>query len=215
MLHHIAKTAFEHAFGLAGGPTRAEARFALAIAEYWNNGGTYERGLELYNAAAERLPRDGHAMLADTGQIKLANARQPNDDAEGQKAEAINGHDLVAKASSPIASGEGQTQVVETDQSIGAAPAREPSAADLAAMAMVRKKAAASIFDRETTRTNQAWGNVKYIDLDAFVQDADIALAIKHYIGQLPRHEDRLKPIRELMTPTQFAAALRKAKRDA
>lgn len=233
------QTALEFAFGRAGGPSRADARFDIAIAEYLNNGGTIDRAHERVAMAAEKLARKGRLRGADKGHVLAAPARQDERLDEGQAYGADDGQSAGAPVQPTESSGEGRPcdaengprnvapplptnaddggQACDADkgQNFTAAVVREPSAAQIAAAAKVRKLAAQSIFDRETTHTGRKWGNVTYVELDGFQQDADIALAVKHYIGELPRGKERMKTIRELMTPTQFAAAIRKAKKDA
>lgn len=93
-----------------------------------------------------------------------------------------------------------------------ARPGREPSAAQTAADAAVRTRAALGVFDRELTRTGQRWGNVYYCELSNMTEDGEVARAIRLHIGSL-RGEQALKPIRDLMTPREFAILLNKARK--
>jgi hypothetical protein len=95
-----------------------------------------------------------------------------------------------------------------------ARPVVEPSPQQRAAETRVRATIALNVFDRELTRTGQLWGNVQYCDLENFAEDGELARAVKNHIGQI-RGKDRLKPVRELMTPREFHACLRKVGRTA
>lgn len=143
-------------------------------------------------------------LLPDVGRFEVeipsqtANGRQtPNGDG---------GHVLIDRHLSDAASlsrnGDGLSPgAYHKDAAI---PVREPSQAQLAADLAVKARSALTVFDRELTRTGQRWGNVCYSELSNMTEDGDVARAIRMHIGSL-RGAEALKPIRELMTPREFA----------
>lgn len=89
---------------------------------------------------------------------------------------------------------------------------REPSAEQTAADIKVRSLSALTVFDRTLTHTGRRWGNIYYRELDSMTDDGELARAVKVHIGSL-RGDDRHKTVRELMTPREFYAVLRKCGR--
>lgn len=209
-----------------------DIEFDRAIALYLNNGGTIARAHERIERAAEHLPeghvagahhgqvlvadrqtnlpRGGQATRVDSGQSAFAAERENSLLGEGQAAFA-DGHPENALSQQPQADGQGQPLHADSHQ-ICAQPVRDrdPSEGQVVAMAKVRAEMAKSIFDRVKTSTGRAWGNVNYRDLDELAGDGQFAVMLKNYIGSI-RGNERYKTIRELITPLQFHALLRKA----
>ena len=207
-----------------------DIEFDRAIALYLNNGGTIARAHERIDRAAEHLP-EGHIENADNDQLERAD-RQTNLPQGGHCSDADNGHSLCAAeretsllgeghrptadghaeralSQQPEADGQGQKSLAD-GHNVDAPPVRDPSEGQVVAMAKVRAEMAKSIFDRVKTSTGRAWGNVNYRDLDELAGDGQFAVMLKNYIGSI-RGNERYKTIRELITPLQFHALLRKA----
>lgn len=127
---------------------------------------------------------------------------------EGQR--SVDAHSSNANGRQPQADG-GGNKPLEPPATV-APPIREPSAAQTAADLAVRTRAAINVFDRELTRTGQRWGNVCYSELHNMTEDGEIARAIRRHIGSM-RGAEALKPIRELMTPREFAILINKTRK--
>ncbi len=199
------ETRFSAAFAKAG--LRLEdVEFDRAIALYLNKGGTIERAHARIDLAAEKLP-GGPAEGARNGLMNSA-VRQPELSEEGLGRRANNGQFQPADLGQPQADGRANDGL-PNGLSVDAPPIREPSANQISAATKAREDAAKSVFDRELTRTGQMWGNVHYCELDAMVQDSEVAAEVRHTLGTLTK-EKRLKMLRELMTPYQFSRILGK-----
>lgn len=206
--------------------------FDRAVALYLNSGGTIERARARLEVAAERMRGKGQLGGADNGRAEFADPVLSDplhrghesyaDNSQTQRApmqrnetlgegpiEDADGRLPAANTQQPQADGMDQITDAVTGHLAFVSPVREPSIAQIAARSKVKEDIALSVFDREKTRTGQMWGNVYYRELDQFVVDADIAQAVKSYIGHI-RGDDRYKMIRELMTPRQFAILLSK-----
>lgn len=181
-----AKTAIGTALAKAGF-SRAQMRAYGAADEFIADGGTREQWIAVFDARqgmrGEGQPQDGREA-----RLMIADAAQRNGDAGGQSIDADSGQPHFAPASpTPL-------QLAATRD------AKNSSA-----------KAVESIFDRELTFTGKMWGNVDYLGLRNMREDGDIADALMKHIGHL-RGQDRFKTVRELMTPREFMAVLRKVR---
>lgn len=192
-----ADTTMSRAFAKAGVGAN-EAKLRVEIARYINNGGTYARLAEI----VEELSGGGHMSCAGSGHHVFANAGQTESSG-------------VANPLPHIADGGQLLSALQAKDIVP--PVCEPTPAQRAATHAVARRAALTVFERELTRTGQQWGKVNYRDLDAFAEDADIAMAVKAHIGHL-RGDDRHKTIKDLMTPREFSlliARVRKGKQHA
>lgn len=169
----------------------------------------YQRALVVLDRARDELSRRGHQNSAD-GDRTAAPPRQTNEGEMGQAQTASDGQQGPALSPSPDRGQEGHVSIANTAGST-TPPVREPSPSQLAASLAAAKAAAASVFDRELTRTGQRWGNVRYCELGNMTRDGEFAEAIRRHIGSL-RGLKALKPIRELMTPREFAILINRAK---
>lgn len=88
---------------------------------------------------------------------------------------------------------------------------RAPHAHEIAAEALVRRRHAQSIFDRELTASGRQWGNVFYTELNDMTEDGAIAAAVRAHLGLL-HGDERLKQVRDLMTPLQFTHLINKVR---
>lgn len=215
----------------SAGVRAEDVAFDRAIALYLNSGGTIERARARLEYVAWRMRGRGQSQCADNGQAGVADPALPDPLYGGQDSVADDGQRLRASMQRTETLGEGRGTGVDNGQSASANTqqsnadgmgqnvavvighercvplVREPSIAQIAAVSKAKEAVALSVFDREITRTGQMWGNVVYRDLDQFVVDADIAQAVKSYIGHI-RGNDRHKMIRELMSPRQFSQLL-------
>lgn len=110
----------------------------------------------------------------------------------------------------PAANGNGQQNHVSHRAT--AVPVREPSPSQIAAETRARTQTALTVFDRVKTARGVMWGNVYYRELASLVDDGDLAREVRAHIGAR-RGDERNKQIRDLMTPLQFHACLRKVGR--
>lgn len=153
-------TTMSVAFNRAGLSKHYMTAYAQA-AQFIKAGGTREEWIKAFDAAAEKIPREGHVNVANDSQRRNADPRSPTP-SEGQTRLATDGQDLHADAGSPMP-GEGQTHRASdgprvianprqplTDrsgQTLGAkhgqtrsaAPVREPSPTERAASAKVMR----------------------------------------------------------------------------
>jgi hypothetical protein len=183
----MGETAMETAMRKAGGPRRREARLTVAIAEFQNNGGTYDEADRLLRAAYG-LSGEGHTWLAEKGHPSRADARQPNGDGAGHRSSAGDGLNFVARPSPTERSGEGHPSLAgkatrpvpstaaphrERDghnDRAGEArravpPAREPSLAQRNAAIEARKASAKAVLDLGWLGDAHVPGGPKYTDL--------------------------------------------------
>lgn len=164
--------------------------------------------LAAFYLARYRMPEADHSF-SDTHSATVSD-RLSNGDDDGHR-EVDN--QLKNAASSPTPSRNGEGLGSHDAPPFAALPVREPSAAQTATDLSVKTRIALNAFDRELTRTGQRWGNVCYSELANMTEDGEIAEAIRLHIGSL-RGEKALKPIRELMTPREFAILYNKNKRE-
>lgn len=192
----LGKTALAAAFERAGAQRPIVAEFMAELSRFMARGLTLAE-LRACVARVEQfyeLPGEGHFSFATEGQAANADARQPNGDGEGQK--------VLAK--------DGQATNAPSAATIGHNAQRDPTATQIGAVESAKNVMALSIFDRQTTARGARWGNIYYSELSSMSDDGRLAAEVKAHIGQVGR-EDRYKKIRELMTPQQFHACLRKA----
>lgn len=150
-----------------------EVRFSMAVAEFLNNGGTTERAHQLIPiVAADKMGSGGLAIFADKANNEMPPASQPNgDDGLIPRVEKAG---LGLPSSPPNDSAAGHTSTADGQISSarplsphqararsqprvdhGHFAAREPSAADRAAMISVAKESAVAVltvFDRYKVR---------------------------------------------------------------
>lgn len=120
---------------------------------------------------------------------------------------------LDTQNSGAVAVHNGAGQLGGDTPASAARPVVEPSAAQTATDLSIKTRIAVNSFDRELTRTGQRWGNVYYSELSNMTEDGDIAHAIRMHIGSL-RGKEALKPIRDLMTPREFAILINKVRKE-
>lgn len=199
------ETALTAAFAKAGLQRRQLALYK-PLSEFIQAGGTRDELLAVYYMIAPKMPEADHFGV--DAQNQRVSDRQPNGESGGQSPSDNRGHPA---ATSPTPR-DGSGQKIVDAQNVHAAPVREPSAAQTAADLAVKTRTALNAFDRELTRTGQRWGNVCYSELSNMTEDGEIANAIRMHIGSL-RGVQALKPIRDLMTPREFAILFNKVRK--
>lgn len=201
------KTQMAAAFEKAGYSPR-QMRLWKPLMEFFDDGGTMD---ELLVVASALNGRDAAVNRTPTGHALRAAPLPPNEGVGQGRSAANGGHHDVALPS-PLANGSGHAVAATKAYSPMPPVIREPSKAQVSAVAQVAKTIAMNAFDRELTRTGQRWGNVYYRELDNMIDDAAVASAVKAHIGAL-RGDDRYKTIRELMTPREFAILIGKVRK--
>jgi len=172
-------------------------------------GGTEAEWLAVFRAVSGM--RAGGQRATASSLAYQSHSAQPADDGPAMVA-VPNGRYSAAAPSSPKASEAAFNTVLTAAPHLP--PARPPSQSAIEAAERARNRAALSVFDRELTRTGQRWGNVCYSELGNMTDDGEIARAIRMHIGSL-RGEKALRPIRELMTPREFALLLNRTRKHA
>jgi hypothetical protein len=153
-------TAMQDAFERAGFPKR-EAEFLRVLAQYTNNGGTFDRAHELVDYAAAQNAGKGHVMAARQGQRIPAHSRQQNGDAAGQGNPAHEGHQSGAR---PSPAGQGQRTVA--DKARGAVPAPRPmSEGRRKALARVSEQRVRTFWDTEVGGVKRRLGSLTRFDI--------------------------------------------------
>jgi hypothetical protein len=158
-------TTMSTAFNRAGLSKHYMTAYAQA-AQFIKSGGTRDEWIKAFDAAAEKIPREGHEVRARNGQQYNADPRSPKPsegqlsvagngqregaDAgspmprEGRRDDASNGQDHVADPRQSLTDRSGQPAIASHGRLPSAAPVREPSPIDRAASAKVMRL---TIFD--------------------------------------------------------------------
>lgn len=215
------ETAMAAAMSRAGFNTAAQRLRQLVIDAMQKAHGNKDHALRHFTAWAledrpvneESLRRSFEAELPSVGrptsdhQRAIVDAGQPNGAHADHK--ASDSHAAGVGAAPENASGAGQSSI--DHHSNNARPFREPSAADRAAIGVVQRQIAISVFDRVKTSDGRAWGNVGAHELSGMSRDGAIAAAVESRLGVLT-NEQRFLTLRELMRPDDFDAAVREAR---
>jgi hypothetical protein len=204
-----------------------EVEFSAAISKFLNNGGTLQRAYDLLSVAADRmgaggqtvragkansrvppasLPHgdEGHAHDADRAKTGMSSSPQ-NDSAAGQRVLA-NGQTTSARPLSPSPSGSGHRRYAPSHPG-PAAPAREPSKADISAMIAARKESAVAvltIFDRYKVRDGRALKKLRFHELMKLAQeDEGEARAFRYMVAEVESkvaNPDRMARVTDLVS---------------
>lgn len=99
------------------------------------------------------------------------------------------------------ANGSGHGRVVSHGQA--ARPVRQPVNLYGPESLAVKNAIAKALFDRVFTSDGRPWGDVGAHELDGYARDGKMATALRNHLGVLT-NEQRMKPIRELISPKKF-----------
>lgn len=183
-----------------GNEARAANAFRLAV------GADADLWLQLLRlASATNIPGYGH-LARDSQGIPAASRNPHGDDAGHHCSDIPTG---AAGASSPPRDRTGHAGAGA--HMLTARGGREPSAADIAAMAHVAKASARTVLDTHKASDGRAWGDIGAHELDGMDRDGAVARAVKGKLGPLS-NEQRFKTLRELMTPALFDKAWAEAR---
>ena len=168
-------TVFAEKFKAQGVEPR-DVRLNMAIAEFQNNGGTYERALRLLRAAYEKGSR-GQIADAVNGQMRGSSTSRTNDD-EGQSGSAEKAI-VIVPSSSPI---QGQGLQRSADKAKEALP----SPLSLSIAKAARTAVARTVLDSFKVRDGRAIGDLAFCELESLRfenarEAAVLRLIQKHY----------------------------------
>jgi hypothetical protein len=181
-----------------------EVEFSAAIARFLNNGGTLQRAYDLLSVAADRMGAGGHASPAVKAKKEMPPASLPNGD-EGHRSGADKAiADVPSSPPSPSGSGHPGNAPSHPRP---AAPAREPSKADISAMIAARKESAVAvltIFDRYKVRDGRALKKLRFHELMKLAQeDEGEARAFRYMVAEVESkvaNPDRMARVTDLVS---------------
>ena len=200
------------ALKIALGPRR-EHEFAAAISKFWNQDGSVERGREIYDALAKRMPGEGQMPRASDGHDDHADARQQ---VEGEEAgrSLPQGHSRNASSPSSNRGGEGHTEDARTmSQTNSALPVREPSASYLKTLGEERKAIARSVLYEVRTSDGKWWGDIHPYEVSGMARDHIRGTALMSALGPLNSRQMKMT-FGELFKPHSEQAKIAMDKAD-
>ena len=211
MLH--TETAIGSAMKRSGFDARGYERRAAAIRLLQLFNGDYGLAVNELRAAKHDMAAMKSAgkgqNLHDT-QLQVAVSPPPQDDDAGHT--MSDNPDPCASASSTKSAPGGR--FVRDTQSHGASGLRPPkpqSKQDIAARIAIEKEAAKTLLATMRTADGKAWGDVGFHELHGMDRDGALARSILALYGHRVANgkaKDQFRPLKDLLSPTEFDAAV-------
>jgi len=206
------ETALAGAFARAGMNTASARLRSIAIDALKKHHRNISRALPTFEQAVEDDPDlIREALLQHLCRVDAETAVAGQVDYETQVLLAGDRHPPHANQNSGavVPAANGGDHKSRGAQQTAVSLVREPSQSQIAAETRARTQTALTVFDRVKTARGVMWGNVYYRELDSLMEDGDLARVVRAHIGSR-RGDERNKQVRDLMTPLQFHACMRK-----
>lgn len=159
------------------------------------------------------LPEVGQVPNANSGQVRFAHSRQPDEDARGQDHHASDGQINPAPPSSPKASGEGQRRYASDGQHSVAHSARPDTAARKAARinAVIGNAKAITSLDSFKVRDGRAIGDLSWGELSRIKATNEREAWVLNRILMHARINDHTRIVRDVVTADLIDQAIKEA----